>query len=295
MFVPSSGKDKQFFYCQIFKVIHQIRNCYVEVSRDAYDDRTLAEMMLLDACFALYGMKIFVGDEQIVLHFRQHFGMAAFSLVSRDMRLLDNQIPLWVINLFIELICGEGSMLLYEYLSLMYFGDRMRLTRIPEDEKQPLHLVDASRRILVHEIDHAGKEHDPPGESQRQPQRKENLNGFRKYNHQSHSVTDLKAKGIHFKPSSNCLKNINFKSHAFYGQLQLPVWIFTAFSKLFFIHMLAYEASPGSDTNLSDSDFSVTCYVNFLKSLIVKSEDVKELREKKILFSTPTVMNKLWK
>ncbi|KAL2501964.1 Plant protein of unknown function [Forsythia ovata] len=44
--------------------------------------------------------------------------------------------------------------------------------------------------------------------------------------------------------------------------------------------MIAYKASPGSDVG-----FSIICYINFLKSLIVKPEDVKELREKKILFS----------
>ncbi|CAA3028963.1 UPF0481 At3g47200-like [Olea europaea subsp. europaea] len=143
-------------------------------------------------------------------------------------------------------------------------------------------LLDAAHRILVQEMDNAGNEHlQPVNRSQWRQRSKENPNEFGKYNRQSHSVTDLKAKGIHFKPSSYCLKNIKFESYTFYGQLQLPVWIFTAISKLFFIHMLAYEASPGSDT-----DFSVTCYVNFLKSFIVKSEDVKELREKKIIFST---------
>ncbi|CAA3000724.1 Hypothetical predicted protein [Olea europaea subsp. europaea] len=281
MFVSSSHKNKQFFYCQIFKVIDQIRNCYVEVSRDAYDDRTLAEMMLLDACFAIYLMKIVLGDGKTNFDFRQHLGMAAFPLVARDMFLLDNQIPLWVINLLIELI-GERSMLLCEFLSYNSFADCSRLKRIfGEDEKQPLHLVDASRRIYVQEMDNAGKEYVQPVESQRHLQSKENSNELRKYNRQSRSVTDLKAKGIHFKPSSYCLKNIKFKSYTFYGQLQLPVRLFTASSKLMFIQMLAYEASPESDT-----DLSVMCYVNFLKSLIVKSEDVKELREKKILFST---------
>ncbi|CAA3028964.1 Hypothetical predicted protein [Olea europaea subsp. europaea] len=53
MFVSSSGNYKQFFYCQIIEVIDQIRNCYVEVSRVAYDDGALAEMILLDASFAI--------------------------------------------------------------------------------------------------------------------------------------------------------------------------------------------------------------------------------------------------
>ncbi|CAA3028967.1 Hypothetical predicted protein [Olea europaea subsp. europaea] len=90
MFVSSSGKDKKLFYSQIFKVIGQIRNCYIGVSRDAYDDGALAEMILLDASFAIYLMTISLGDEEKYLHFCKHLGMAAMSLVSRD---INNRVP----------------------------------------------------------------------------------------------------------------------------------------------------------------------------------------------------------
>ncbi|CAA2994897.1 Hypothetical predicted protein [Olea europaea subsp. europaea] len=99
MFVSSSGKDKEFFYCQIFKVIDQIRDCFVGVSREVCDDAALAEMMLLDACFAIYPMEITLRKKENFLHFRQHFGMALMTFPFHDMRLLDNQIPLWDIKI----------------------------------------------------------------------------------------------------------------------------------------------------------------------------------------------------
>ncbi|XP_022854585.1 UPF0481 protein At3g47200-like [Olea europaea var. sylvestris] len=282
MFVSSSGKDKQIFYCQIFKLIDQIRNSYVGVSRDAYDDGALAEMMLLDACFAVYLMKIAVGDEEKIIHFCQHLGLCVIKFAFIDMYLLENQIPLWVIKHLINLIYGEGSMLLCNFFSSMTL-ENTRLTRIPgEDKKQPLHILDAYHRLLVEEWDKAGKILvQPVKKCQWRPLKKENQKELGKFSRQSRSVTDLKAKGIHFKPSSCCLMNISFKSYTFYGQVQLPVWLFTGISKLLFINMIAYEASPESDTGIP-----IICYVNFLKSLIVKPEDVKELREKKILFST---------
>ncbi|KAL2501965.1 Plant protein of unknown function [Forsythia ovata] len=288
MFVSRSGKDKEFFYYMILKVIDQVRNCYVGVSRDVYDDGALAEMMLLDACFTIYLMKISLGDGEKSFHFYQHLGMAASIFAFRDMYILENQIPLWVIELSINLIYGnkeEESMLLCNFLSFVTFGD-LRLTRIPgEDKKRPLHLLGAYHQLLVQEWDNAGKKLvQPVSECQwflPRPWRKEGPNEFGKFSRQFRSVTDLKAKGIYFKPSSNCLKDIKFKSYTFFGQLQLPIWFISNHSKLIFQNMIAYEASPESDVG-----FSTICYINFLKSLIVKPEDVKELREKKILFSS---------
>ncbi|KAL2501819.1 Plant protein of unknown function [Forsythia ovata] len=319
MFVSRSGKDREFFYNMILEVIDQVRNCYVGVSRDVYNDGALAEMMLLDACFAIYLMKIKLGDTKMYFHFRQHFGMAAWSFVFLDMGLLENQIPLWVIELSINLIYGnkEESMLLWNCLSSYIFG-KCRLTRIPgEDKERPLHFLDACHRLLVTEWDNAGKKLVQPvskcqwflagkkivqpvskcqwflaGKKIVQPVskcqwflawpwKKESPHEFGIFNRQFRSVTELKAKGIYFKPSSNCLKDVKFKSYKLFGQIQLPIWFFSDHSKQFFLNMIAYEASPESDV-----DFPTICYINFLKSLIVKPEDVKELREKKILFSS---------
>ncbi|CAA2998292.1 Hypothetical predicted protein [Olea europaea subsp. europaea] len=316
-FFSSSGKDKEFFLREISKVIDQIRNCYVGVSRDSYDDGALAEMMLLDTCFAIYLMKIAMGDYEKIIHFYRHIGVPALSLVLRDMYLLENQIPLWFIKLLYGIQYGnteEGWTLICKF-SIHISAKDSRLSRIlRQGKKQPFHLLDAVYRVFVLELENAKK---PVKKCRWWPWRKENPNEFvaaahrdleldsagkrpaKKYqwwswrkknpnefenpkpNRQSRSVTDLKAKGIHFKPSSECLKDINFESYTFYGQLQLPVCVFTVHSKLLFTHMIAFEMNPESG-----GEYTVTFYVSFLKSLIVKSEDVKELREKKILFSS---------
>ncbi|XP_022883275.1 UPF0481 protein At3g47200-like [Olea europaea var. sylvestris] len=283
-FVSRSGKDREFFYCQIFKVIDQIRICYVGVSRDEYDDRALAEMMLLDASFAIYLMMIFVGDVRKHVHFCQHLGMALYTFAFQDLILLENQIPLWVIKHLTTLIYGkreEGAKLICDFLSTASFGEK-KLTKIPrKDGRQPLHLLDAAHRIYLQEFDNSGELVEDLVNEEKKPVSKCLWCPWSEHNRQSRSVTDLKAKGIHFKPSSHCLKNIKFKSYKYYGQLELPVWFFTVNSKPFFTQMIAYEASPEINTGNV-----ILCYVNFLKSLIVKPEDVKELREKKILFST---------
>ncbi|PIN08327.1 hypothetical protein CDL12_19100 [Handroanthus impetiginosus] len=89
--------------------------------------------------------------------------------------------------------------------------------------------------------------------------------------HSFRSATDLKAKGILFK-------HVKFTSNWIYGKLQLPHWCVAIYTKVFFLNMTAYELSPNNP-----SQVVVTAYINLMKLLIVKPEDVKELREKKIL------------
>ncbi|KAK4406312.1 hypothetical protein Sango_0637700 [Sesamum angolense] len=94
-------------------------------------------------------------------------------------------------------------------------------------------------------------------------------------------VTALKAKGIEFKPSSSqSLKDVKFKSGFFYAQLELPTWFVSVYTKIFFLNMIAFELSPNNFNNCM-----VTSYINLMKSLIESPKDVKELREKKIMFN----------
>ncbi|CAA2966330.1 Hypothetical predicted protein [Olea europaea subsp. europaea] len=272
-----SSRCTELFYDKISQVIDQIRNCYVGVSTDAYDDRALAEMMLLDASFAIYIMEVNLEDIEKCEHSRQYLGIAATPVVTEDLILFENQIPLRVIKLLCDLMHGEHTF--YKFLRFFAFKNIRLITRIPvEDEGLPLHLLDASYQLLVKEVDNAGEE--PFDRYQWWQWRRGNLNESREYNRQSRSVTNLKAKGIHFKPSSYCLKDIKFKSYIFFGQLQLPVLFFHANSKLIFMQLIAHEMSLKNEYK-----YTVLCYINFMQSLIVKSEDVKELREKKILFS----------
>ncbi|CAA2997466.1 Hypothetical predicted protein [Olea europaea subsp. europaea] len=109
-FVSSSCKE--LFNLQICEVIDQIRNCYIGVSRDEYDDGALTEMMLLDASFAIYIMEIELGDIDKFKHSRRHLGVDATPFVSEDLILFENQIPLRVIKLLCELMHGNECTLI---------------------------------------------------------------------------------------------------------------------------------------------------------------------------------------
>lgn len=280
----SVAKDKSFFFNKILEQIDEIRSYYEEGSTNEFNDEALAEMVLSDACFILHYMELEDENEYHPL------GMSLVSFMFRDFLMLENQIPLWIIRYLIGLKYDkdEGEALFYKFLSFMNFGDD-RLTQIPWDNdngSEPLHLLEAHRTTLLGQ----GKEF-----IRDQPRFLPRLLGFRwkrwkrKISSQSmfkmesrpfYSVTDLKAKGIHFRPSSNCLTDVRFHSYPFYGLLQLPIWFVTNNSMVFFSNMMAFEMSPEIDT-----DCDVISYVNFMKSLLETPRDVKELREKGILFS----------
>ncbi|KAG6386637.1 hypothetical protein SASPL_151805 [Salvia splendens] len=71
-----------------------------------------------------------------------------------------------------------------------------------------------------------------------------------------------------------------FFSFALYAELHLPFFNITNNSKTFFSNIIAFEMSPETET-----DYGVTSYFNFMKTLILNASDVKVLREKGILYS----------
>ncbi|KAK6122803.1 hypothetical protein DH2020_043408 [Rehmannia glutinosa] len=283
------SKDKDLYLSKIRERIFEIRDFYGGLTINEYDNETLSEMMLRDGCFVLYYMEICSGDEEKDNHIVRSLGLSRVAFMFRDFFMLENQIPLWVVKLFIGSIYNEEDQceaFLYKFLSEMNFGDD-RLTRIPWEEQEPLHLLEAHRTTLIKGESISTTTIEVPSMSHRRTfrfrwGRKKAYQSslFETVNSQFRSVTDLKAKSIHFGPSSNCLTDIRFNSHPFYGKLQLPIWFVTNNSKVFFSNLIAFEMSPETDT-----DFAVISYVNFMKSLLEEPKDVKELREKKILFS----------
>ncbi|KAL0334353.1 UNVERIFIED_CONTAM: hypothetical protein Sangu_1591500 [Sesamum angustifolium] len=247
----SAAKDKAFFYNKILERIDEIRSYYEEESTGEFSDEALAEMILLDACFTIYYLQSDYKDYHSL-------GISIASFMSRDFLMLENQIPMWTIRLLIDLKYGKdkGEAWFCEYLSSLTFGAE-RLTQVPRDDgDEPLHLLEARRRmILLGQEKAAESECIRDLDSRRKELRqRRSQNRIKMANSQFRSVMDLKAKGVYFRPSSNCLTDIRFRSYSFYGLLQLPVWYLTNNSM-------------------------------FMKSLIETPRDVKALREKGILFS----------
>ncbi|KAL6523816.1 hypothetical protein OROHE_016354 [Orobanche hederae] len=294
------SKDKDLLLNKIRSRVDEIRNFYGDSSSPREgDDEALAEIMLRDGCFVLYYMEICSGDEDKDVYISRRLGLSEVAFMFRDFFMLENQIPLWLIELLFTLIYinEEWEAFLSTFLSHMKFGDE-RMTNIPwkYKEEEPLHLLEAHRTTLV-----GGESFNSIGlVTTTTTTTKTHRRGIHKFfrwgwkkslcpstslfktvNSQFRSVTDLKGKGIRFGPSSECLRDIKFNSYLFYGKLELPIWFVTNNSKVFFSNLIALEMSPETNT-----DFSVISYINFMKSLIAEAKDVKELREKDILFSS---------
>lgn len=101
----------------------------------------------------------------------------------------------------------------------------------------------------------------------------------RKPIHSFRTATDLKAKGVTFNPSpTESLKDVSVTCYFFYARIHLPVWAVSTHTKVLLKNLVAYELCPSSP-----AEMEVTSYINLMKSLIDGAEDVKELRERRVL------------
>ncbi|KAI3459579.1 hypothetical protein Pfo_016242 [Paulownia fortunei] len=259
MFAEGSTQSPEFFKREVLKIIADARSCYIEGSTDRYSDGEFAEMMLLDDCFLIYYMGIGNQNKQHQFLMYKHLGSLVLSLGGNknEGKTDKNKGEEAVSNFLHESIWGQYT--------------EQQVQDSQQHQHQPLHLFEAFRRVLFW---------DNIPQSQVNKDQKQNVD-LKKHHKTFRTAKDLKAKGIHFKPSCNkSLKDINFYSFTFYGQLQLPTWFVSSLSKVFFMNMIAYELCPN---NLVDS--TVISYLNFMKSIVESPEDVKELREKRILLT----------
>ncbi|KAK6146329.1 hypothetical protein DH2020_020198 [Rehmannia glutinosa] len=280
-FAEGNEEKKAFLYNKVFEKIDVIRSCYAETTIvDKYDDKALALMMLLDACFIINLMKFISEETENNLDWVECLGEAASSaFMLADIMLLENQIPFLVLKLLISLRyekTDEAEELVESFICWITTVD-LNLAKIPrENEDPPIHILEACWRVLVQK--HNNIEPKFQGSEKSLTRRKKNHNNV---SYTCRSAMDLKAKGIHFSPSSTqSLMDITFKSYPSYGRLKLPIRYVSDRTQVVFSNMIAYEVSPNSKTKPA-----VLSYVNLMKSVIQSPADVKELQEKGILFN----------
>ncbi|XP_047940863.1 uncharacterized protein LOC125188154 [Salvia hispanica] len=205
--------SKSFFLSTICVRLDEIR--YFYGGADGYMDGELAEMMFRDVCF--------------LICYIERLGVFGVLFMVRDMFMLENQIPLWLISL----IHLNHNSLLCQYLSYNNFGDN-RMTQLPWANgrgEEPLHLLEAVRGIsfILDETQ------ENSSNLLRLVKKCNNLNtrkqdsrtNWQMMNTPLWSATDLKAKGVHFRRSSYCLTDIKFESFAWYAELHLPFFYIT--------------------------------------------------------------------
>ncbi|PIN14763.1 hypothetical protein CDL12_12605 [Handroanthus impetiginosus] len=314
------GKQVDTYLKVIKKEITEIRNCYEEGSTDGYDDDELARMMLLDACFIAAHMMAMDSDNDskriFDLLLYRHSSLS-ISIALRDICLVENQIPFWIVELLLSKFYTPENQekVLNRYLTILLFVKFYSAKRTsPREYGKPLHLLEHLYMALANDI-HEPKETRwshvnccfsvkertnvdlESGECCQGISRftsclkklrvlvckcrlfKKAKGDLKILGHSFRSLTELKAKGIHLKPSrTRSLLDVKFKYNFMYAELQLPTLCTSLDTKTLFLNMMCYELDPET---LSSG--VVISYINLMKLLIVKPEDVKELREKNIL------------
>ncbi|XP_059653439.1 UPF0481 protein At3g47200-like [Cornus florida] len=303
-FIDGSKVEPHVIYNKMVEVVSDVRNCYLEGSTDAYDDTAFARMMLLDGCFLLHFIYINVSPRGPFLdELVKHVGEAGMRGIIADIILLENQLPFRVLQVLISSSSSAESVLeefIENFVVQVYIDNNAtwRKQTYKQEVEQPIHFLDLVRRRFII-TDSRTKEvvvSSSSGEKKVPHQtgsfktinipcwRPKSGNKKRNplkdvYSHSFRSATELKARGIHFRPSNTfSLNDSTFTSQFGYGLLTLPQLKFDWGIKYALLNMMAYELAPNSSNRLE-----VCNYIYFMNSLINGTEDVIELRTHNII------------
>lgn len=265
----SLSKDKRFYYEKIIKRIDEVRGWYENVE---YDDEALAWMILHDACFVIYYMILEFDHEPdkprpLLEALHCYFGQGTINIVVTDLYKLENQVPFWIVRFLLCLQSEKAGKSNYDALlyTTMRVGEEIWDSKPLSTWTNSIHFLDALHRKLTAVIGVSLS-------SDKYHARQEDTYRFR-------SVTNLKAKGIHIMRSQYGPQAISFKSASLYGQLFLPPFFVSIPFFVKYSNLIAYEMFLTAGENFTLS------LVNFTKSLIETSNDVKLLREKGIVLN----------
>ncbi|KAD3068350.1 hypothetical protein E3N88_36230 [Mikania micrantha] len=214
----SCNKTMGFLYNKVFQVVEDARKCYIDGSTDDYNDEEFARMMLLDGCFVLFYIDcISSGSNKTSLN-NEYLGALGFANVTRDIFLLENQIPFVVLEVLLALNFPEdkGETILNKFFNYLNYGEVMVREEKVLKNKQPLHLLELYRSYFISLAASLSL-----GSTRSQVWRKESKSvedvedyNYVKRNRSFASVMELKANWIFLKRKHEFSKeDINFLSH----------------------------------------------------------------------------------
>ncbi|KAL0006813.1 hypothetical protein SO802_008315 [Lithocarpus litseifolius] len=294
-FIKESGKSFPEFYYKVREMNHFTRACYVDCSKEKYCDDSFALIMLRDGCLISYLLDNLVHESwaKVLELFVNYGSFLGYASVIRDMLLLENQIPLAILELLMSLRYNDKQdvpKMIKQFIYQVFWS--VSPEDVPEQRNEgpqdyfPLQCIQKEFSKDVYRkkeptlcfkfrycfwnpfANTSEKEHDPADD-------------YPSYR----SLSELKAKGIHFKPINSSLRSISFSDIEFIpgffsAQLKLPPLILDYDRIILWNNLVAFELSGAGQANMV-----ITSYINFLKALIANPDDVKELRSKRILLN----------
>ncbi|KAK9075038.1 hypothetical protein SSX86_003357 [Deinandra increscens subsp. villosa] len=273
-------QDAKLYLDTIKELEERVRDCYegqITISSNEF-----VEMMVLDACFVLELFRGAVEGFEKLDYSRSDpvFAMrGSMHSIQRDMIMLENQIPLFVLDRLLGLQFSQPEQKgLVAKLALQFFdplmptdepltkSDRNRMKSSSlgpfdplSDHSSYLHCLHVFRQSLL----------------RRGPQM-EPRKWMKRWSHNSrvadkrrtqliHCVTELKEAGIKFKKrKTDRFWDIKFKN----GVLKIPRLLIHDGTKSLFLNLIAFEQSH------LDCGNEITSYVIFMDNLINSQEDV---------------------
>ncbi|KAF8012427.1 hypothetical protein BT93_I0551 [Corymbia citriodora subsp. variegata] len=273
----------------IKKVEKRARDCYegtISMSSDNF-----VEMMVLDGCFVIKLLQVMALEPHNDPVFSRNSKF--MPMIQRDMIMLENQIPLFILDRLFCLQHGPDREGIIAKLALQFF-DPLKPTKGcptnssnngPEFDPLPIQgarsFLELFRRSLLHQ--------EPVPEGDKVPCLKLFWRGpldlcpkwagtkapSQKRQQFIHCVTELREAGIKFRERKmGGFRDIQFKD----GILWIPRLHIDDGTRSLFLNLIAFEQS-----HVNWSDNIITAYIFFMDHLIDSLEDVRHLHKRGII------------
>jgi len=298
-FVQGCGNNINLLY-EVEKKIKELRECFEDGVTKKYDDEELAWMLFVDGCAIL--QYIFCAANRKFKEYNMKDDSVAFA--QQDLFLLENQVPYRLLNVLMSLSGKEDKLresienfirnVTYQQTELqrnVNKGESSHDSQPQPKEREPTHLLDLLRTILLGPLPQSSKPNPSSGKTWTRVLLSvcHTLSGMmcRKKQDQDpdwqsyRNVQELKAAGIQLKRSKNRhLRNISFNRQfgVYPGYLWLPPITVDDSTGPKFMNLIAYEMCLDFE-----NDFGITSYISFLDSLIDEANDVKDMRKARVL------------
>ncbi|XP_010558850.1 PREDICTED: UPF0481 protein At3g47200 [Tarenaya hassleriana] len=276
-----TNQDIKMYIDAMKELEERARACYE--GSIGMSSNEFVEMLLLDGCFVLELFRGAVEGFKELGYARNDpiFAMrGSMHSIQRDMIMLENQLPLFVLDKLLELQLGIPNQTgLVAQLAIRFFDplmptdepltktDRSKLesslktdkTFDPFSDMGGLHCLDVFRRSLLR----SGPKPEPRLSRRRWSHNRRVADKRRQQ--LVHCVTELKESGIRFrKRKTDRFWDIRFKN----GYLEIPRLLIHDGTKSLFLNLIALEQCH------IDSSNDITSYIIFMDNLINSPQDV---------------------
>ncbi|KAK3228957.1 hypothetical protein Dsin_000838 [Dipteronia sinensis] len=265
-FLKRSGKPLESFVSSLEQVVEDLKKSYDPLDlKWQQDSRGFLQMMILDGSFMLEILSSSAHSYEDYAHndpiFSSHGNINIAPYFKRDMLMLENQLPLLVIEKLVAVETNntkDGDYV--NKLIFKFFSTGIHV--LDMGNHKCLHVLDVYRKSLLQERSHEKTQHH-----------------HRSWiadidDHNIPTATQLYNAGIRFrKKKSFSLKNISFK----HGVLKLPTVLIDDASEFIFLNLMAFERLHVGAGN------EVTSYIIFMDNLIDNDRDVALLQSRGII------------